>query len=149
MLPLPHRRYRSLAPLYYRGAHAGLIVYDITSVDSFQGAKSWATELKRKGEADCVLALVGSKVDLESDRQVDRDEAAEYARSQGLLFAEVSSKTGAGVQDIFVRLGMCTGLSAAPLPPHPPRSYMLTHALLLPTSTHSKGSPAQQQCSRR
>lgn len=108
-------------------------MYDITSVDSFQGAKSWATELKRKGEADCVLALVGSKVDLESERQVDRDEAAEYARGQGLLFAEVSSKTGAGVQDIFVRLGMCSELSTAPLPATRSPSHTW-HYPLLPTA---------------
>jgi GTPase SAR1 family protein len=34
-------RYRSLAPMYYRGAAAALVVYDITSYDSFTGAKTW------------------------------------------------------------------------------------------------------------
>lgn len=39
-------RYRSLAPMYYRGAAAAVVVYDITSADSFAGAKRWITELK-------------------------------------------------------------------------------------------------------
>lgn len=33
-------RYRSLAPMYYRGAAAALVVYDITSYDSFTGIVS-------------------------------------------------------------------------------------------------------------
>ena len=32
-------RYHSLAPMYYRGAKAAIIVYDITSTNSFSRAK--------------------------------------------------------------------------------------------------------------
>ena len=35
-------RYKALAPMYYRGAEAAIVVYDITSFESFEGAKSWA-----------------------------------------------------------------------------------------------------------
>ena len=38
-------RYRSLAPMYYRGAVAAIIVYDITNLDSFEGAKTWVEEI--------------------------------------------------------------------------------------------------------
>lgn len=34
-------RYRSLASMYYRGAAAALVVYDITSHESFDRAKHW------------------------------------------------------------------------------------------------------------
>ena len=34
-------RYHSLAPMYYRGAQAAIVVYDITSVDTYARAKSW------------------------------------------------------------------------------------------------------------
>ena len=40
-------RYASLAPLYYRGAAAAAIVYDITSEDSFRKAKHWVSELQK------------------------------------------------------------------------------------------------------
>ena len=32
-------RYRSLAPMYYRGATTAMVVYDITSVESYNRAK--------------------------------------------------------------------------------------------------------------
>lgn len=34
-------RYAALAPLYYRGAAIAVVVYDITSVDSFTKAQYW------------------------------------------------------------------------------------------------------------
>ena len=40
-------RYRSLAPMYYRGAKAAVIVYDITDEDTFKGAKTWVSEIKK------------------------------------------------------------------------------------------------------
>ena len=54
-------RYRSLAPMYYRGAKIAIIVYDITCRDSYKGAMSWIAEIKRKGNPECVIALVGNK----------------------------------------------------------------------------------------
>jgi GTPase SAR1 family protein len=49
-----------LAPMYYRGAAAAIIVYDITNPDSFAGAKSWVKELQRRGDTNVVIALVRS-----------------------------------------------------------------------------------------
>lgn len=34
-------RYAALAPLYYRGAAAAIVVYDITSPESFNKAQYW------------------------------------------------------------------------------------------------------------
>ena len=48
-------RYRSLAPMYYRGAVAAVVVYDITSEQSFLGAKGWVSELKRRGDQNVVI----------------------------------------------------------------------------------------------
>ncbi|KAH3762476.1 RAB GTPase protein A3 [Pelomyxa schiedti] len=38
-------RYRSLTPMYMRGAHAGVIVYDITSPPSFDSVSRWIEDL--------------------------------------------------------------------------------------------------------
>ena len=43
-------RYHSLVPIYYRGAQAAIVVYDITNADTFERAKSWVKELQRQVE---------------------------------------------------------------------------------------------------
>ena len=43
-------RYHSLAPMYYRGAQAAIVVYDITNADTFERAKSWVKELQKQVE---------------------------------------------------------------------------------------------------
>nr|BAK05918.1 predicted protein [Hordeum vulgare subsp. vulgare] len=67
-------RYHSLAPMYYRGAAAAVVVYDITSTDSYTRAKRWVDELQRQvhirtGNPHLVMALVGNKVDLEKKEE--------------------------------------------------------------------------------
>ena len=45
-------RYASLAPLYYRGASAATVVYDITNAESFQKAKHWVSELQKNASGN-------------------------------------------------------------------------------------------------
>merc|ERR1711933_245843 len=85
-------RYHSLAPMYYRGAAAAIVVYDITSQESFHRAKSWVKELHRQARPDIVIALAGNKSDLGSRRTVEYEEANAYAEEKVLLFLETSAK---------------------------------------------------------
>lgn len=93
-------RYRSLAPMYYRGAKAAVVVYDITNEDTFKGAKSWVKELKTK-TTNCIVLLVGNKVDLIENRKVDIDMVDDFAKNHGLIYMETSAKTGEKVDEIF------------------------------------------------
>lgn len=94
-------RYLSLAPLYYRGAHAAAVVYDVTSPESFEKAKYWISELQKNESSRPVMVLVGNKTDLAEQREVTEEEARAFADSQNMLFVEASAKTAAGVADIF------------------------------------------------
>lgn len=93
-------RYRSLASMYYRGAAAALVVYEITSAETFERAKHWVRELATNSP-ETLVTLVGNKLDLEAARAVEAGEAAHYAAEQGLLFIEASAKDGTGVQAAF------------------------------------------------
>ncbi|CAD7667120.1 unnamed protein product [Nyctereutes procyonoides] len=64
-------RYHSLAPMYYRGAQAAIVVYDITNTDTFARAKNWVKELQRQASPNIVIALAGNKADLASKRAVE------------------------------------------------------------------------------
>jgi len=97
-------RYHSLAPMYYRGAQAAIVVYDITNQDTFGRAKTWVKELQRQASPNIVIALAGNKADLTQKRMVEHDEAAAYSEENGLLFMETSAKTAMHVNDIFLAI---------------------------------------------
>lgn len=97
-------RYHSLAPMYYRGAQAAVVVYDITSQESFTRAKAWIKELQRQANPNIIIALTGNKVDLADKRAVDVDEAQTYADENELIFMETSAKTAANVSDVFLAI---------------------------------------------
>jgi Ras-related protein Rab-18 len=78
----------------------------------------WLKEIKlyspNNGEG-VVKLLVGNKIDLSDgtstdndgetyERQVERYEAEEWARKQGMLFLEASAKTRTGVQESFMEV---------------------------------------------
>ncbi|KAH7276292.1 hypothetical protein KP509_39G001100 [Ceratopteris richardii] len=97
-------RYHSLAPMYYRGAVAAIIVYDITNSDSFTRAKKWVQELQAQGSSKLVMALAGNKSDLASKRKVEAEEAQKYAEANGLFFMETSAKSAQNVNELFYEI---------------------------------------------
>ncbi|KAH7447887.1 hypothetical protein KP509_01G125600 [Ceratopteris richardii] len=97
-------RYHSLAPMYYRGAAAAIIVFDITNNDSFVRAKKWVQELQRQGNENLVMALAGNKLDLASKRKVESEEAQSYAEENGLFYLETSAKSAQNVNELFYEI---------------------------------------------
>jgi small GTP-binding protein len=65
-------RFRSISKLYYRGAHAAILCYDVTSQRSFDEMGSWLQELReqcgleasRGGLGDMIIHVVGTKSDV-------------------------------------------------------------------------------------
>lgn len=97
-------KYRALAPMYYRGAAAAIVVYDITRESSFATMKTWMNELRKNGPANTIVALAGNKCDLEDLREVQHREALRYAESHGAMLVETSAKTAANIAALFVEI---------------------------------------------
>ena len=101
---------KSLAPMYYRGASAAIVVYDISNKSSFDTMKRWIDELKVRAPQNIVLALAGNKSDLEDKRAVTSTDVQNYIKSindvDGLdpVFGECSAKTGDGIQELFANV---------------------------------------------
>lgn len=103
-LYLGQERFHALGPIYYRDSNGALLIYDITDRDSFTKVRNWVRELRKIVGKDIVLLIIGNKEDLEKKRQVDMDEADQYAKSVGAEHMLVSAKTGKNVEQIFLEL---------------------------------------------
>lgn len=81
-------RFRSISRLYYRGANACLLCYDITDEKSFQEMTGWLLELKNNlaSEEPLVIHVVGTKSDIvaldPSRRRVPFERTIAYVAEQ-------------------------------------------------------------------
>eukprot|EP00042_Codosiga_hollandica_P027307 m.134715 g.134715 ORF g.134715 m.134715 type:complete len:168 (+) comp52446_c0_seq4:1185-1688(+) len=94
-------RFSALTPMYYRGAQAAVVVYDITKRDSFDRVKTWVKELETNAGGDIVIAIVGNKADLGSkgdgQRVISAEVLLESVHSVS-VFVSVSVETLCGNQ---------------------------------------------------
>merc|ERR1711934_325702 len=95
-------RFRSMGPMYYRGAAAAILVFDITSEDSFQSLQQWIDELRNNSDENIILAIACNKCDLSAQRAVALKRAQDYAKSVGAIVHETSAKASKGIEDLFV-----------------------------------------------
>lgn len=95
-------RFRSMAPMYYRGSQGAVVMYDVTSEESFTGVEAWINELRESVHGSLVIAVVGNKCDIEPDKRVVQTERGkEFALSHQCLFFETSAKNDTGIVDLF------------------------------------------------
>ena len=62
---------------------------------------SWLEEMLEHGYSKMQIILVGNKCDLGDRRQVDREEGADFARKNNLIFFETSAKNAENVEETF------------------------------------------------
>lgn len=88
-------RFRSMASLYYKGASAALLVYDITNESTLTNLNYWIEQLKNQVEVEnLIICLAGNKSDVSSsERKVLTQTGEEFAKLNGLMFYETSAKT--------------------------------------------------------
>jgi len=98
-------RFRSVTRSYYRGAAGALLVYDITSRETYNALTNWLTDARTLASANIVILLVGNKKDLEADREVTFMEASRFAQENDLIFVETSALTGENVEEAFLKCG--------------------------------------------
>ena len=64
-------RFRSLIPSYIRDSSVAVVVYDISSMKTFQQTKKWIDDVRGERGDDVIVVLVGNKTDLgDSKREV-------------------------------------------------------------------------------
>jgi small GTP-binding protein len=93
--------YRSIGPLYYRLAVAGIVVFDVTSLTSFANVRSWVTAFHEAAGTNVSVFLVGNKIDLVDQRLVQFDDASQFANEQKHTSFETSARSCIGIHELF------------------------------------------------
>ena len=99
-------KYRALAQIFYKDAAIAILVYDITSEESFEEIKKyWYTQLKESASKDIVIGLAANKCDLIDDEKVSEEKAREFAKEIGAVFKLTSACKSIGIEELFVGVG--------------------------------------------
>ena len=70
---------------------------------SFQDIEMWLKELKTHSSPDIKIFLIGNKVDLDDERQVQSEQGEKFKQEYDLnLYMETSAKTGLNAKEIFI-----------------------------------------------
>lgn len=118
-------RFRTITSTYYRGTHGVIVVYDVTSGDSFANVKRWLHEIDQNcevvnkvlGESIVVFILliisaylilysltVGNKNDTPERKVVITEDARRFADSMGIPLFETSAKDNINVEEMFLQV---------------------------------------------
>jgi len=94
--------YSAMREQYMRTGEGFLLVYSITSRQSFEEMVTFQQQILRVKDKDYFpIIVVGNKCDLESERQVSTEEGRELAHSFGCKFIETSAKSRINVDNAF------------------------------------------------
>ncbi|KIM59311.1 hypothetical protein SCLCIDRAFT_126437, partial [Scleroderma citrinum Foug A] len=103
--PPGQEEYGALREEYMRTGEGFLLVYSITSRDSFEQISTFYQEILRiKGLDSFPAIVVANKCDLEHDRQVGTNEGRDLAKRFGCKFIETSTKQHINIDEAFIDL---------------------------------------------
>ena len=94
-------RFRSITKNYYKGSHGIILIYDVTSLKTFENVKSWVSQIHEEISDKVVIYLVGNKIDMDDERKVQTEEGQKLAEELGVPFVETSAKSGVNIDNIF------------------------------------------------
>ena len=93
--------FRSVTRAYYKASAVAMVVYDISSEESFQHIQAWIKDCKNIAPRTVQLVLVGNKSDLEDQRAIQKERGEELAKENNMLFFETSALNGNGIEEAF------------------------------------------------
>ena len=96
--------YRSLINSFYRNSALVMIIYAIDDINSYNHIEEWLNEIRTKVGQETKLYLIGNKLDLENERQVNTKDAEKFSSDNEFdFFIETSAKTGFNAEKVFIQ----------------------------------------------
>lgn len=107
--------FSAVRPRYYKGAHAVILVYDITRLSTYENILDWIAEIKQFAPDVASIILIANKKDLrpevpnsltyENGRELARTISfEEFEGNMKVPFLETSAKTGENVTEAFQKI---------------------------------------------
>ncbi len=100
--------YQAVRSTFYKGAIAGLMVFDCQDPKTMTNLKDWIDEaIKGSDNGILVYFIIANKIDLVDERRVSREMALDFCNrlstETGIRFyyCETSAKTGQNIQETF------------------------------------------------
>lgn len=98
-------QFASMRDLYIKNGQGFVVVYSITSLQTFQDIRTMKEQITRvKGTGQVPLLLVGNKCDLASQREVPITDGVTLAQLWGCPFMESSAKSKVNVNEVFIEI---------------------------------------------
>jgi small GTP-binding protein len=85
--------YQTMIDEWIKSANGFLLLFAINDKESFEALKSKVSRINKNNKGNNPVVLVGNKCDLESKREVDKQNAMDYAKSIGAKYYETSALT--------------------------------------------------------
>jgi len=94
--------FASIISTYYRGIAGAVIVFDVSSRNSFHKCSFWLNQIKQNGTIGHlpVIALVGNKIDT-AVRKVTHDEAVNFAEKNDMNYYETSARKNIDIMKFY------------------------------------------------
>ena len=96
--------FRAVTRQYYRGAHAAIVIFDLTEQKTFNDIKQWLKDIHNCGDKNIEIIIVGNKLDLDNKRKVTQSQAMNFCREKNYKYIEASAKNGTNILKIFEEL---------------------------------------------
>jgi small GTP-binding protein len=97
--------YRSLVPMFTRGAEIALIVFDMSERVTFENLNTWIELFEDLTPEECERVIIGNKKD-KMPWAMSISEIEEFCQERKFRFMLTSATTGDGIPDLFEEIAM-------------------------------------------
>ena len=94
--------FRNIQKIYYHNTEGVLLVFDLTSRQTFEQLNYWFENIKIECPKDVAICLVGNKSDLKDHIDVSDEDINEYLqKNNNPKFFKTSAATGENIKEVF------------------------------------------------
>ncbi|XP_063784535.1 EF-hand calcium-binding domain-containing protein 4B [Pseudophryne corroboree] len=97
-------RYRSITKQFFRKADGVIVMYEITSKDTFTAVRQWLTSVEEGAGDKIPILLLGNKTDIDKEREVPYGLGEQLSKDCSLIFYECSASSGHNVKESVLHL---------------------------------------------